>query len=216
MSWVDKELKRRAASSSGPPRVRHRTNVCFGPLAGAVGHARARQRGVAERTSALVDAGNSVVSATEHATSSLRGCERTTAPRWASRPTASVICGRVGLALEQQLLDSLGHRRGALSAQPKGRQSAPVTIASYTFDDRQTDYMIKAHGLVTVRGGGHSEKENVGGLPKGGGGGWGLGDVPHPLVWLCGGVGKECVCGGPRGVCREENGPGSERAARTA
>ena len=142
MSWVDKELKRRAASSKRPATRPPAGDLASDQLQALWDTLVGANAALPSELQLYLDAGNSVVSVTEHATF----------VAWLRAHNGAAL----GLATD-------GIRY--LWPEPRSRwsnnfwirwdidgarylltrrigNSAPVRIASYTFDDGQTDYMI--------------------------------------------------------------------------
>jgi hypothetical protein len=143
MSWVDKELKRRAASSKRSATRPPPQNVASDRLQELWGTLERANAALPSELQLVVDPGNSVVSATEHATF----------VAWLRAHNGAAL----GLATDgiRYLWPESGSRwsnnfwirwdteRGRFLLSRRIGNSAPVTIASYPFDERQTDYMMK-------------------------------------------------------------------------
>jgi len=143
MTWVEKELKRRAKSSKRSATRPPSQNLASDRLQALWGALERANAALPSELQLVIDPGNSVVSATEHATFFA----------WLRAHNGAAL----GLATDgiRYLWPESGWRwsnnfwirwdidRSRYLLSRRIGNSAPVTIASYTFDDSQTDYMIK-------------------------------------------------------------------------
>jgi len=142
MSWVDKELKRRAASSKRPGTRPQAQDLVSDRLQALWDTLVRTNAALPSELQLYVDAGNSVVSVTEHATFVAWLRAHNGAALGLATDGIRYLWPERGLRWSNNFWIRWDIDGARYLLTRRIGNSAPVRIASYTFDDGQTDYMI--------------------------------------------------------------------------
>jgi hypothetical protein len=149
MSWIDKELKRRASSAKRSATRPPSPNVAADRLPDLWGTLERANAALPTELQLVVEPGNSVMSVTEHATFAAWLRAHNGAALGLATDGIRYPWPESGWRWSNNFWIRWDMERQRYLLSRRIGNSAPVRIASYPFDEGQTDYMIKQ--MVTGR-----------------------------------------------------------------